>query len=148
MMTVEFNALGCDVRSASSAEEGEALLKAAPPAVDVIILDFVLPGISGPQLMRRLHRDSNTADIPIVPFTSLIERHDKAAGDVLDEFRVNKSAQPNEGAHPMVSKGTKGEIYAVPGSLVLSVGHALIKHKVSLPPDFRARMRLAGEQLG
>ena len=49
---------------AADAETAYALLDRDPP--DLIILDWVLPGLSGPNLVRRLHRDKELGRIPVI----------------------------------------------------------------------------------
>lgn len=64
----ELHELGYDVRWASSGEEGlEEIRKELP---DVLVLDLVMPGISGFEVAERLKQDPATASIPILVMTS------------------------------------------------------------------------------
>src|SRR5690349_18421202 len=57
-----------------AAETGEAALRAVgEAAVDVVVLDVMLPGLDGFEVCRRLHSDS---DVPVIMLT--------ARGDDLD----------------------------------------------------------------
>ena len=47
---------------------------------DLILLDWMLPGLSGMDLARRLKRDPETKDLPIVMLTARGEEHDKIKG--------------------------------------------------------------------
>ena len=47
---------------------------------DVVLLDWMLPGMSGIQLARRLRGDERTHDLPIIMLTARGEEHDKIAG--------------------------------------------------------------------
>jgi len=48
--------------------------------VDLIILDWMLPGISGVELCRRLKKDSGSKNIPIIMLTARAEEDDKIQG--------------------------------------------------------------------
>lgn len=45
---------GLDVVEAGSAEEALGLLAGAPPGIDLIVTDVVMPGIEGPELVQRV----------------------------------------------------------------------------------------------
>ena len=47
---------------------------------DLILVDWMLPDMSGLELVRQLRRDSHTRDIPIVMLTARAEEADKVAG--------------------------------------------------------------------
>ena len=63
---------------ASSAEQALALMREALP--DMILLDWMLPGMSGVELARRLKADSRTRDIPIIMLTARGDEQDKITG--------------------------------------------------------------------
>ncbi|MBK8652222.1 MAG: response regulator [Elusimicrobia bacterium] len=68
-LEVVFSRLGCQVKVFGLAEAAlERLENGERP--DVMILDFRLPGISGPQLFRKMGMDETTRSVPVVPFTS------------------------------------------------------------------------------
>jgi two-component system phosphate regulon response regulator PhoB len=63
------------------AETGEkALQKARSNAVDLIILDLMLPGMGGLDVTRRLKKDAKTSHIPIVMLTAKGEEADVVSG--------------------------------------------------------------------
>lgn len=63
------------------AEDGEQALARVRDAVpDVILLDWMLPGLSGIQLARRFRADERTRDVPIIMLTARSEEVDKVAG--------------------------------------------------------------------
>lgn len=65
---------------AESAEKGirMALEGKAPPSI--IILDLMLPGMSGMELCRRLRREHTTENTPIIMLTAKAAETDKIAG--------------------------------------------------------------------
>ncbi|MEN6586457.1 MAG: phosphate regulon transcriptional regulator PhoB [Sulfuricella sp.] len=64
--------------SAVSAEQAYSLLRDALP--DLILLDWMLPGVSGIEFARRLKAESYTKTIPIIMLTARGEEQDKIAG--------------------------------------------------------------------
>ena len=69
---------GHDVIVAGDAEEALGLLRGALP--DLILLDWMLPGLSGVDLARRLRNDSRLKAIPIIMLTARSEERDKIQG--------------------------------------------------------------------
>ncbi|OEY99844.1 MULTISPECIES: response regulator [Stenotrophomonas] len=55
---------GHEVLEAGNAEDGIALVREHAP--HLVLMDVVLPGISGFQATRQLARDSATKDIPVI----------------------------------------------------------------------------------
>lgn len=66
------------VQGAEDAREALAAISSSKP--DIILMDWMMPGISGLELTRRLRRDSLTADIPVIMLTAKITEDDKVAG--------------------------------------------------------------------
>jgi putative two-component system response regulator len=69
----------CRTKAASSGEEGIAATL-ADPVPDLILLDVMMPGISGIETCRRLKADAKTRDIPVIFLTALAERSDEQRG--------------------------------------------------------------------
>ena len=69
---------GMNVRCAASGQE--ALEKINESAPDILLLDWMMPNMSGPQLTRRLRKESLTKDIPIIMLTAKISEDDKVTG--------------------------------------------------------------------
>jgi two-component system phosphate regulon response regulator PhoB len=63
---------------ADNAEQAMNLVQNALP--DLILLDWMLPGISGIELARRLRSDKRTKAIPIIMLTARSEEQDKLTG--------------------------------------------------------------------
>ena len=69
---------GMTVNCAESAKE--ALEKINERSPDIILLDWMMPNMSGPELTRRLRKNSVTRDIPIIMLTAKITEDDKVTG--------------------------------------------------------------------
>lgn len=78
--------LGCRVRISADALEALAMIEAEPP--DLIILDVMMPRMSGYQLCTKVKADPATRDIPIVMVTALSEVSDveRAVESGADDF--------------------------------------------------------------
>lgn len=53
------------------ARDGNEALKKANLGADLILLDILLPGINGFEVLRRLKRNLDTRDIPVIVLTNL-----------------------------------------------------------------------------
>ncbi len=69
---------GHHVSVAASGEEALGLLNGILP--DLILLDWMLPGISGIELARRIRDDGRLKAVPIIMLTARTEERDKVAG--------------------------------------------------------------------
>jgi diguanylate cyclase (GGDEF)-like protein len=69
---------GFDVLQAASGPECVAL--AAAHAPDVILLDMMMPGMDGGQVLTALAKDSATRDIPVVFLSALDQTEDRVRG--------------------------------------------------------------------
>ncbi|MCC7414093.1 MAG: phosphate regulon transcriptional regulator PhoB [Gammaproteobacteria bacterium] len=86
---------GYSCRGAGDAEQAQASIGAAPP--DLILLDWMLPGISGLDFARRLRRDPKTCRIPIIMLTARGEEDDRISGlDVGADDYVTKPFSTRE----------------------------------------------------
>jgi len=60
----------------STAHDGrKALERAKNEKPDVILLDMLLPGMTGPDVLKALKKDAATAGIPVVAFTGLSQKN-------------------------------------------------------------------------
>ena len=66
---------GYEFQEAGDAEQARPLLAQQQP--DLILLDWMLPGVSGVDYARRLRNDPDTRDIPIIMLTARAEEGDK-----------------------------------------------------------------------
>ncbi|MEW8385207.1 MAG: response regulator, partial [Candidatus Thiodiazotropha taylori] len=74
---------------AEDATQAISQIKKSRP--DLILLDWMLPGMSGIELAGRLKKDRETESIPIIMLTAKGEENDKVAGlDIGAEDYVTK----------------------------------------------------------
>ena len=86
---------GHRVMRADSAEEAVPLVSATLP--DVVLLDWMLPGMSGVQFAKRLRGEERTRDLPIIMLTARGEEQDKVAGlDAGADDYLTKPFSPRE----------------------------------------------------
>ncbi|MDD3529544.1 MAG: phosphate regulon transcriptional regulator PhoB [Gallionellaceae bacterium] len=86
---------GHDVIVAGDGEGALDLLRGALP--DVILLDWMLPGMSGVDLARRLRGDSRLKGIPIIMLTARADERDKVLGlDSGADDYITKPFSPRE----------------------------------------------------
>jgi excisionase family DNA binding protein len=68
---------GYVVREAANAEEGLAALEEEPP--DLILLDVMMPGVDGWEMLRRMQERHGMGSIPVVMFSGQAESSDEDA---------------------------------------------------------------------
>ena len=80
--SVRYNldAAGFHSTIASSGEQGLKLALEAQNSPGLIILDLMLPGMSGMELCRRLRRENQTRKTPIIMLTAKSSEADRVAG--------------------------------------------------------------------
>lgn len=66
----------------STAEDGEAALAAladgpTAPAFDVVLLDVMMPGADGFEVLRTVRADPRTAGLPVVMFSAVDDRRSR-----------------------------------------------------------------------
>ncbi|MCI2400331.1 response regulator [Aliiroseovarius subalbicans] len=78
LLRYNFTRQGFQVDIADDGEEGLLAAKESPP--DLILLDWMLPNLSGIEVCRQLRRDKRTREIPIIMLTARSEERDKIRG--------------------------------------------------------------------
>jgi two-component system, OmpR family, phosphate regulon response regulator PhoB len=86
---------GFEVREAEDCRTARAALADARP--DLILVDWMLPDMSGLELTRALKRDRETRELPVIMLTARAEEGDKVAGleGGADDY-VTKPFSPRE----------------------------------------------------
>jgi two-component system, OmpR family, phosphate regulon response regulator PhoB len=78
MMRYNFEAEGFRVATAASGDEAAEYLRTTIP--DLILLDWMLPGLSGIELCRRWRAKPETARVPIIMLTARGEEEERVRG--------------------------------------------------------------------
>ena len=78
MLRYNLKAEGFNVVHAETGEEALMLLDEERP--DLVVLDWMLPGVSGIELCRRLRSKSDTCSVPIIMLTARGEESDRIRG--------------------------------------------------------------------
>jgi two-component system phosphate regulon response regulator PhoB len=94
LLTYNFESEGFRARAASTGEEVPGLIAEERP--DLIVLDWMLPGISGIEVCRLLRAKAETRDIPIVMLTARGEETERVRGLATgaDDYMVKPFSVP------------------------------------------------------
>jgi two-component system, OmpR family, alkaline phosphatase synthesis response regulator PhoP len=90
-----FSRAGWRARITTSGDE--ALASARHTPADLVILDVMMPGLSGLEVCRALRADQATASIPIIILTARAEESDRIIGlEIGADDYISKPFSPNE----------------------------------------------------
>lgn len=78
LIAVNLRLAGFEVQLADTAEQAQELIRLALP--DLILLDWMLPGLSGIQYAKELRTDSRTRQTPIIMLTAKGAEEDRVTG--------------------------------------------------------------------
>jgi two-component system phosphate regulon response regulator PhoB len=96
MLVMVLEQADLDVTAVASAEQAQCIL-ADQTKPDLMVLDWMLPGISGVDLARRLKQDPLFKEIPIILLTARDADEDKVRGlDIGADDYVTKPFSPKE----------------------------------------------------
>ncbi len=92
-----FNVRQCGYQAIQAEDAAAALAHVNRELPDLILLDWMLPGIGGIELAKRWRADPRTRDIPIIMLTARTEERDKIAGleSGADDY-ITKPFSPRE----------------------------------------------------
>jgi two-component system phosphate regulon response regulator PhoB len=95
MIAVALEMAGYECLEADSAQSAHPMIVDSLP--DMILLDWMMPGISGIEFARRLRKDEMTADIPIIMLTAKTDEDNKIQGleTGIDDY-ITKPFSPRE----------------------------------------------------
>ncbi len=100
---------GCQVVTAADGES--ALRVAQEEQPDLILLDMILPKLSGEEVLRRLKRNPRTAGIPVVVVSSLSEKNrQKLIDEGAEDYLEKNELMPSRGVN-LLPKMLKDIIY-------------------------------------
>src|ERR1035437_7681184 len=78
LLRYNLEAEGYEVETAARGDEADTRLKESSP--DLVVLDWMLPGLSGIELCRRLRARPETRQLPIIMLTARGEESEKVRG--------------------------------------------------------------------
>ena len=95
LLTFHFERAGYAVRSTPDGEQALDLARERVP--DLVVLDWMVEGVSGIEVCRRLRRDPESANVPIIMLTARGEEADRVRGleTGADDY-VTKPFSPRE----------------------------------------------------
>ncbi len=86
---------GFEVIAVATAEQGLAEIRSELPSI--VLLDLMLPGMSGVALAKQLRSDPRTRDLPLIMVTARAEESDRVGGlDIGADDYVTKPFSPRE----------------------------------------------------
>ncbi len=92
-MALESKGFAC-IEAADAVRAHSAIVDESP---DLVLLDWMMPGTSGIELIRRLKRDQATAGLPVIMLTARSEEDNKIHGlDVGADDYIAKPFSPRE----------------------------------------------------
>jgi len=95
LLTYNLERAGFSVRVAETGEDALAMLAEDPP--DIVLLDWMLPHVSGIEICRRIRRSRDTTDLPVIMLTARSEEADRIRGlDTGADDYVTKPFSPGE----------------------------------------------------
>lgn len=77
---IRFALTRAEFRVAEAANAQEARLRIAQERPDLILMDWMMPGVTGVDLTRELKAAATTKDIPVIMVTARAEEEDKVRG--------------------------------------------------------------------
>lgn len=89
---------GCQVICAADGESALRLAHEEQP--DLILLDMILPKLSGVEVLRALKRNPSTVGIPVVVVSSLSEKNrQKLVEEGAEDYLEKKDLMPSQGVN-------------------------------------------------
>ncbi|KRB96944.1 two-component system response regulator [Hydrogenophaga sp. Root209] len=95
LISINLTRAGHSVRCAPDAEVARDMMHRSLP--DLLLLDWMLPGMTGVEFTRMLRSEARTRDIPIIILSARIEERDKISGlEVGADDYITKPFSPRE----------------------------------------------------
>jgi len=95
MISARLKSKGYEVFTAGNGEEGLVLIKDTKP--DAVLLDLIMPGLSGFEVCQKLKENLGLKDIPVIMLTALAQKQDIKRGlECGARFFVTKPYDPED----------------------------------------------------
>ncbi len=122
---------GFEVAEAEDCREARARIADRRP--DLVLVDWMLPDMSGLELTRQLKKDKETRELPVIMLTARAEEHDKVSGleGGADDY-VTKPFSPREllarinAVLRRAGVAASGETVEAGGLVLDSAGHRVL----------------------
>ncbi len=145
MISVALEMAGYKTLEAGDAPQAHALIVDRMP--DLILLDWMMPGISGVELVRRLKRDDLTSSVPVIMLTAKGEEDNKIQGlEIGADDYITKPFSPRELVARLKTVLRRAQLHS-PEEFIQVGGLALdpVSHRVTIdkqateigPTEFR-----------
>ncbi|MFC3152627.1 phosphate regulon transcriptional regulator PhoB [Litoribrevibacter euphylliae] len=145
MIMVALEMAGYNCLEAENTQSAHSIIVDQQP--DLILLDWMLPGVSGIEFARRLKKDELTSDVPIIMLTAKSEEDNKIQGlEVGADDYITKPFSPRELVARLKAvlrrttpQGVE-ETVSVNGLELNPVSHRVLAHGDSIemgPTEFR-----------
>ncbi|MCP5425940.1 MAG: phosphate regulon transcriptional regulator PhoB [Gammaproteobacteria bacterium] len=145
MIGFVLSSAGYEIQEATDAREAQSQIAEDLP--DLILLDWMLPGVSGIEYARRLKKEELTREIPIIMLTARVEEEDKVLGleSGADDY-ITKPFSPRElvaRIKAVMRRGTPGgddEMLVANGLKLDIASHRVTAGEVTLeigPTEYR-----------
>ncbi len=152
LISYNLQALGFAVEKAQSGEQGLELAIEILP--DLIILDWMLPGVSGIEVCRRLKAKKSTKKIPLIMLTARGEEADRIRGletgaddYVVKPYSINELMARVRAMLRRTSPTSVGEVLSHNNLVLNSSEHQVFRNEVPIklgPVEFRLLAVLMG----
>lgn len=92
----KFKAVGYQVKVAKDGQEAIKILSRKKP--DLVLLDIVMPGMAGWEVLRRLKQDKEFADLKIIVLSNLSQKQEveKGLGLGAEKYLIKSQFTPAE----------------------------------------------------
>jgi diguanylate cyclase (GGDEF)-like protein len=134
---MQLSVQGFDVIQASNGTEALAMAKTKSP--DVILLDMMMAGMDGADVLRALHEDPLTEGIPVILLSALGGTEDRVKG--LDDGAVDWITKPHEPRELIARVGAAARTKARQEEIVAKAGGDIVT-KLAVRSAFEERLRL------
>ena len=129
---------GFDVAEAEDTREARARMADRRP--DLVLIDWMLPDMSGLELTRALKKDKETREVPVIMLTARAEEQDKINGleGGADDY-ITKPFSPREllarinAVLRRTAANAPGDVVAAGGMTLDSAGHRVTVGEATVP---------------
>lgn len=145
LISYNLQAQGFQVSEAASGEDGLLQLEEILP--DLVLLDWMLPGVSGIEICRQIKRQKHTQNVPVIMLTARGEETDRVRGletgaddYVVKPYSVNELVARVRALLRRTRPGSVGEVLSFGGLTLDSAQHKVTRNGQTIklgPTEYR-----------